>query len=354
MEWLIIALLIFVQQPAKNPKGKGATKSNSAQEANQITGKDQQTPAPPTVLSAPAPNPQIRKSDDAREENVTIQRKLVWFTGMLAIVGILQFAVMFLQLLVYRRQAHEMRRQRHEMVRQRTELSGQRAAMENQLETMRTQLQMMENSGKQTDQLIEQARTQAAELHGATEAAIANAHASLANWEALKNSERPWLFINIQTSDAKKDENGTFQSLGFTVSFRNWGKTPAEIINFDQHPECRDDCANLPMPPKYQLEGHVQVHTRMVPAGETWRDIGESYFYATSFLMQDQWKDIQSSRKRFVYWGRLQYRDLIEHPKTIHELKDLGTVHETCFCYFWSPALNRFLICGPWGYNKHT
>lgn len=184
-------------------------------------------------------------------------------------------------------------------------------------------------------------------------AAKANAEAALLNARAIINSERPWLFIDIKTSNAKTDENGTFQSLGFNVSFRNWGKTPAEIINFDQHTECRDDCENLPTPAKYRLEGHVWAHTRMVPAGEAWRD-AESHFFATSFLLPDQWKDVQGSRKRFLYWGRLQYRDLIENTKTIHELKNLGTVHETCFCYFWSPSLNEFLICGPWGYNKHS
>lgn len=180
------------------------------------------------------------------------------------------------------------------------------------------------------------------------------ANAAKTSSEAIINSERPWLFIKITTSDTETDENGIVKHLGFSVSFQNYGKTPAEVVFFDQHPDCIKDPDDMRFTPKYRLEGNVMVNTRMIPPGETWRDPGWSYFSPESFLLEDQWKDIRGSRQRLVYWGRLQYRDLIEQSKTIHELKSLGTIHETCFCYFWSPALNEFLVCGPWGYNKHT
>ncbi len=180
------------------------------------------------------------------------------------------------------------------------------------------------------------------------------ANAAKDSAQAVVNSERPWLFIKITTTDAKPDQSGVSEHLSFSVSFKNWGTTPAEVIGFENHPDVCADTDDLPSPPKYQLEGHALLHTRMVPPGETWRDPGESYFYVESFMLGDDWKAIRSSRKRLVYWGRIQYRDLIEESKTIHELKKIGTIHETCFCYFWSPALNEFLICGPLGYNKHT
>ena len=74
------------------------------------------------------------------------------------------------------------------------------------------------------------------------------------------------------------------EHLSFTIGFRNCGKTPAEVVAFDQHPDCRDSCDALPSPPKYSLDKHVMVHTRMVPPGETWRDPGESFFYPEQFL----------------------------------------------------------------------
>jgi hypothetical protein len=186
--------------------------------------------------------------------------------------------------------------------------------------------------------------------NAARDAAVAAKIGSQANI----NSERPWLFIDFKVNPTEYDENGIPAHLGFSVSFKNHGNTPAEVVSFDQHPDCRESTDDLPMPPKYSMEGHVMVHTRMVPSGESWQDKGESFFFPEGFFMVDQWKDIQRSRKRFVYWGRIQYRDLIEEAKSIHSLKELGPVHETCFCYFWSPPLNQFLICGPWGYNKHT
>src|SRR5712692_1130147 len=50
-------------------------------------------------------------SKGTSDEDRSTQRKLTWFTGVLAGVGVLQLLVMFLTWLVYRRQAHEMRRQ---------------------------------------------------------------------------------------------------------------------------------------------------------------------------------------------------------------------------------------------------
>lgn len=185
--------------------------------------------------------------------------------------------------------------------------------------------------------------------NAARDAAIA----AKTNSQAVINSERPWMFIEIQTNEAKGTD--VTEHLGFSVTFKNWGKTPAEIISFQDHPTFFDNIESIPNEPAYSLEGHVWAHTRMVPAGEIWRDPGCSYWWAESLLPPDVWQEIRRSRKRLVYWGRLQYRDLLEESRTIFDVKQRPlTIHETCFCYFWSPAMNEFLICGPMGYNKHT
>lgn len=191
----------------------------------------------------------------------------------------------------------------------------------------------------------------------AADAARDAATAAKNSSEAIINSERPWLFVTISTkgSSGPLDENGVLQHPSFSVSFRNCGKTPAEVIGFDQHLDCREnDMSDLPSPPKYGLEGHIMAHTRMVPSGDRWEDIGENFFLVEQYLTGDQWKNIRVSRKRLVYWGRLQYRDLIRESKSIHELKEIGPIHETCFCYFWSPARNEFLVWGHFRYNRHT
>jgi hypothetical protein len=122
MKWLIVAVLILAQQPAKAPESKGAAKPNGAQIANQAdaTNPKQKPSQPATIATQTANTPILPKDhvsavseDDQRneterkthEEDLKIQRKIVWFTGLLVFVGFIQVGVMVLQWLMYRRQA---------------------------------------------------------------------------------------------------------------------------------------------------------------------------------------------------------------------------------------------------------
>jgi hypothetical protein len=143
--------------------------------------------------------------------------------------------------------------------------------------------------------------------------------------------------------------------VSFVVSFYNRGRTPAEVISFEQNLECTQNTDDLPVPPQYLPEKQILLHTRIVGPGEEWRDRGESYFSLAQNFLADQWIDIKASKRRAMYWGRLRYRDLIEQPRTVHDVDgEVHGVHETCFCYFYSFPLREFLITGPRGYNKHT
>jgi hypothetical protein len=194
-------------------------------------------------------------------------------------------------------------------------------------------------------------------LRKSADAARDAAIAAKTSSQAIINSERPWLFIEIKASETNQAIMGEVpQKVMFWISFKNWGKTPAELVGYDYHIDCLDNNITLPTPPEYTDEGRVLAHTRIIPQGELWRypGIGESTIWAEDHFTSEQWTEIRSSRMRLVYWGRIQYRDLIEESKTIHATKNIGTIHETCFCYFWSPAMNEFLICGPPRYNQHT
>jgi hypothetical protein len=163
MKWLIIAIVIVAQQPSKPPEDKRATEANRAEStAHTKNAESKQTQAaqplpPPTPLpvvtesqrsTATANDHTQTTSQQTADEDRTAQRKLTWFTGILAAVGVSQLVVMFLTWLIYRRQAHEMRRQRHEMRRQ-------RHVMLDQWKAMRGQLGQMEGAGKQTNDVIE-------------------------------------------------------------------------------------------------------------------------------------------------------------------------------------------------------
>src|ERR1700740_2115870 len=111
MKWLLLAVLIVAQQPAKAPKSSRAVESNNANSASrtQETNGNQQQPAqadPENHRDATAPSNQTATgSQKASEEDHATQRNLIWFTGVLAGVGVLQLLVMFLTWLVYRHQA---------------------------------------------------------------------------------------------------------------------------------------------------------------------------------------------------------------------------------------------------------
>jgi len=175
MRWLCILAVVLPlsQQPPEAPKDKGATESNRAHSAGhaKATTADQQAPTQSTPVVTQTPvateSQQSTAATDKRagtngqqrsDEDRSTQRKLILFTGVLAVVGILQLVVMFLTCLIYKRQAREMRRQRHEM-------RQQRHVMWQQWKAMGQQLAQMQAGGEQTNALIEQAKKQVTELH---------------------------------------------------------------------------------------------------------------------------------------------------------------------------------------------
>jgi hypothetical protein len=207
MKWLIIAVLVLAQQPMKVPESRGTAKSDNANSTR--TAKPAQTdqttptqpaPALPQASAGPEtkgiPNAHDGKtptnSQQTDDENRATQRKLVWFTGVLAVVGFLQFVVMLLQWRIYVRQAREMRRSRHEMRRQRHVMYGQYKAM-------RSQIAQMEEAGKQTAELIKHASTQSGlmALAGTHTEQLANqavAQTKLTQSQ-LELSQRPWVSV---------------------------------------------------------------------------------------------------------------------------------------------------------------
>src|SRR5439155_20605694 len=223
MKWLfLLAVFILSQHPAEAPKDKRTTEANRAKstahaknaESNQIPSA-QPTPAPAQApvatesqRSAATANDHTRTStQQTSDEGRSTQRKLTWFTGVLAAVGVLQLVVMFLTWLIYRRQAREMRRQRHEMVRQRTELSGQRAAMENKLEAMKGQLI---EKGEQTKVLKDSV------AHAGT-----SAESALRSAKLQEAQLRQWLDIedfDLQSTPIQSNSVETTLTISFQVN----------------------------------------------------------------------------------------------------------------------------------------
>jgi hypothetical protein len=144
MKWLIISMIILAQQPAESPKSKGAAESDHAQRASDTKqpAKHQDAPAQSTPIptqtvvvmvpqrnSGTADKGTQANSQQTADEDIAIERKLAWFTGLLVFVGFLQVGVMYLTWKVYNRQAGIMDRQREMMEKQWTTMERQLAAM---------------------------------------------------------------------------------------------------------------------------------------------------------------------------------------------------------------------------------
>ena len=118
-------------------------------------------------------------------EEFSTQLKLTLFTGVLAVVGVLQLVVMFLTWIVYRRQAREMRHQRHEMRKQRHVMFRQWRAMREQGVLMQSQTEILQKS---------------------VAAAEKSADAAKDNIELFTSRERAWLRIEVEPLVLYKDE----------------------------------------------------------------------------------------------------------------------------------------------------
>jgi hypothetical protein len=243
MKWLAITILILAQQPAKAPEVQGTAKANRTQgtaaakhngnnQALSVQSASAPTTAPIATVSQGSPT---TANDDSRtgdqqtaEENRATQRKLTWFTGILAAVGVLQLVVMFLTWLVYKRQAREMRRSRHEMRRQRHVMFGQYKAM-------RDQIAQMEEAGKQTEELIRQASTQSGLM------ALSGTHTEQLAQQAVKQSSltqrqldlanRPWICLDsiAAASDLVFKDSGE-AVIFFNYKLRNVGHSVAQHL----------------------------------------------------------------------------------------------------------------------------
>ena len=105
-----LAIFVFASQPSKPPEGNRATEGKSAKVGKQAETSNQHET--PTVNSPPACDPACVGKDQKPAESlnnaapkpnddIEIQRKLVTFTGLLVLVGALQFIALVVQSIVF-------------------------------------------------------------------------------------------------------------------------------------------------------------------------------------------------------------------------------------------------------------
>lgn len=158
------------------------------------------------------------------------------------------------------------------------------------------------------------------------------ANAAKASADAVRNSQRAWLFVRAEN-----------QGGGWCEWFyKNFGQTPAKVIFRSITDICVADIAELPTAPVYE-EDTTPVRVRIVAPGDE-RGFKENYDYPFRGKPSDVVEAIRKKEKILVVYGIVRYNDVFD---------DSG-LHETGFCYIWAPDRIAFLPGGPDSYNRNT
>jgi len=309
-------MFVFSTEPAKLPESKGAAQSNGTQIANKTDGShNQENPSPPrtAVNQLSGANRENLTSDTdghGHKEDREIQRELVWFTGTLAVVGVLQLVVMFLQWLTYKRQAHEMRRQRHEMVRQRTEISGQRVATEGQLKAMREQITKMTEQTESLKQSVLVAQDMATTAKDGAKAARDSV-------EMFISKERARLIViapSKRLEASLKAWGPDFPYYDFLLEIAHHGTTDAFNVRAQARLDINEkgkESRNREWTMSVSIPNIIRANTLPV------------VLKIPATLNSEQFERIGSNDSTIHVFGKVAYEDTF------------GRSHETTFYYIW-------------------
>lgn len=207
--------------------------------------------------------------------------------------------------------------------------------METQTQHMGSQVAEMKAAGEQTGKLIEQSAKQVAELQTLAQAAKENATAANLNAQSIINAERAWVLCKIKSYNEQYA-----QQRNFACVVVNCGHTPAEIIGIQEQRTFYAVSTELSLPPDYGLETRL-TQRRLLAPNEEWEF---DQIAIDQELPKDVWDEVRNSRMRYWYYGRVLYQDTVNRK----------TTHESMFCYFFSPTIQKFIPGGPYEYTLYT
>lgn len=166
----------------------------------------------------------------------------------------------------------------------------------------------------------------------AARAAKDSANAALLQVQAVINSERPWVVVDV------KEE--TPAEL-FVFHMKNIGRTPAEIVSVNPQFTIQ---ATLDVLPNGTL--HTLTYPpRLLASGESWNAFWDFSF--PTLVPEDDplRKLIRTNSQRLILWGIVKYLAPIAADSIIHE---------THYCFWLNPATGFLVRGGPEGANTHT
>jgi hypothetical protein len=297
MKLIALTLLLVVMQ-AVSPSSR-KTANNTAAVPQTVPSSteapyDHRQPAPVAQDETKSVFPQQAPGEER------IQRKLTWFTGILAVVGVLQLIVMFLTWRVYSRQAGIMEQQRE--------------TMQNQWTTMQGQLTQMVNAGQKTDSLIAQTVIQTEKTGIAANAAKQSADTAKDNVRLIIEKERSRITVEIPSK--LTITNTMFNTINFKVHV--FAPTPAIIIDAQVGAQITDS-RDLKTRWLIHAMNLSSIQTRMSSVIEK----NTVLFENGNGLMEA----INAKTKFVHFWGIIKYKDVFQ--------SDADKPHETVFGYIW-------------------
>jgi hypothetical protein len=280
-----IAILALSHQPAEPPESKGVSESKRAKVGNQEETANQHKTAavnpPPSCTPASGrenqyPSGALDSPASKPNDDIEIQRKLVTFTGLLVLVGALQFIALVVQSIVFYCT----------------------------LAAIRGQLTAMKEAGAQTDKLIGRAAEQA-------KATQDSADAAKTSLEMLISKERARIWIEPAPLDLDKE-----RSVEYKLSFH--GTTPAFILDA----QAGTDITDSPDP----ATGWERLSLPMVPIPRqiTPQTPLDAMPHLTISMSEEDVEAIRGGTKFFHFRGFIKYRDVFDRER------------ETSFCYCWN------------------
>jgi len=337
MRWLIIAVIIFAQQPAKAPEVKRA--DGEAAQVSRQTDRTNSNEQP----AQPAPSPSgdnqrfsagPKASTGKASNDADIQGKLVTFTELLVVVGFLQFFALIGQVVIYCRQAKIMARQAHEMKRSRSYMRLQWKAMGVQAGHMEGQLVQMSVQSGILQESVRVARDAAKAAQDGANAAKESADATRDSVEIFVSKERPWLRITLDDWKAIPHNDET-RFIVMTFHLQRFGATDALIVNSYIYGMLTD---SIDSPSATGVLGQSITMKTIITSADpaetrmTWVSKREGE-WDESPTPQDV-DDIYAGKKTVHVWGAINYKDVF------------GREHWTKFRYRW--VLNPFGSNGYW------
>jgi hypothetical protein len=148
----------------------------------------------------------------------------------------------------------------------------------------------------------------------------------------FRTRERSWMMVEVPNASPLIQQDGIELKYRFMVETKNFGETPATIVDVECSAAVLKSTDNLTEEPSYRSNPEGTPYPLAPKAGN--RIILE--------IDGDGWNDIGKGTRRFYLFGRIIYRDIFKKR------------HETRFCYRWyAPRtdgiklLARFVDEGP-------